>query len=76
MVSKYSMATKINNKKKGDVSPMKKWLTSFAVVAVIVGILVVVLVVFGNENMIKQIWNSANGWIGGLFNAGSGIQIN
>lgn len=55
---------------------MKKWLTGFAVVAVIVGILVVVLVVFGNENMIKQIWNSANGWIGGLFNAGSGIQIN
>jgi Sec-independent protein translocase protein TatA len=54
---------------------MKKWLTGFALVAVIVGILVVVLVVFGNETTIREIWNSANAWIGGLFNAGSGIQI-
>lgn len=54
---------------------MKKWLTGFAIVAVIVGILVVVFAVFGNRQMIVQIWNAANAWIGGLFSAGSGIQI-
>lgn len=54
---------------------MKKWLTGFAIVAVIVGILVVVFMVFGNREMIVQIWNAANSWIGNLFGAGDGIQI-
>ena len=54
---------------------MKKWLTGFAIVAVVVGILIVVFRVFCNDNMIKQIWNAANSWIGQSFNAKNGIQI-
>lgn len=54
---------------------MKKWLIGFALVAVIVAILLVVMSVFAQESMIKQIWNGANKWIGNLFGAGDGIQI-